>query len=104
MAEDAGGGSYGTIDDLAAAEKINSSYVSGILRLTLLAPDLVEATLNGWQPEGMTLPALMEPFPVEWEGQDLTFAQVKATSASPDPAAAPGAAAWSMQSGTGSAR
>ena len=62
-------GRYGTIDELAAAEKINSSYVSRLLRLTLLAPDIVEAILDGRQPEGMTLPGLMEPFPVEWERQ-----------------------------------
>ncbi len=52
-----------------AAAKINSSYVSRLLRLTLLAPDLVEAILDGRQPEGMTLPELMEPFPVEWTEQ-----------------------------------
>ena len=62
-------GRYGTINELAAAEKINSSYVSRLLRLTLLAPDIVEAILNGRQPEGMTLPGLMEPFPVEWKRQ-----------------------------------
>ncbi len=44
---------------LAAAEKINSSYVSRVLRLTLLAPDIVEAILDGRQPEGMTMLALM---------------------------------------------
>ena len=59
-------GRYGTIDELAAAEKINSSYVSRLLRLTLLAPDIVAAILDGRQPEGMTLPGLMEPFPMEW--------------------------------------
>jgi hypothetical protein len=62
-------GRYGTINELAAAENINSSYVSRLLRLTLLAPEIVEAILNGRQPEGMTLPGLMEPFPVEWEQQ-----------------------------------
>ncbi len=62
-------GRYGTIDELAAAEKINSSYVSRLLRLTLLAPDIVDAILDGRQPEGMTLPALMEPFPVDWGRQ-----------------------------------
>ena len=62
-------GRFATINELAAAEKINSSYVSRLLRLTLLAPDIVEAILDGRQPEGMTLPALMEPFPVEWAGQ-----------------------------------
>ncbi len=62
-------GRYGTINELAAAEKINSSYVSRLLRLTLLAPQIVEAILDGRQPDGMTLPGLMEPFPVEWDRQ-----------------------------------
>ena len=59
-------GRYSTIDELAAAEKINSSYVSRLLRLTLLAPYIVEAILDGRQSASMTLPGLMEPFPVEW--------------------------------------
>jgi len=62
-------GRFATINELAAAEKINSSYVSRLLRLTLLAPDIVEAILDGRQPEGVTLPALMDPFPVEWNNQ-----------------------------------
>jgi hypothetical protein len=62
-------GRFATINELAAAEKINSSYVSRLLRLTLLAPDIVEAILDGRQPDGMTLPGLMEPFPVEWGEQ-----------------------------------
>ena len=62
-------GQFATIKDLAAAEKINSSYVSRVLRLTLLAPGIVEAILDGRQPEGMTLPALMKPFPVKWPEQ-----------------------------------
>jgi hypothetical protein len=66
-------GRFATINELAAAEKINSSYVSRVLRLTLLAPDIVEAILDGRQPEGMTLPGLMEPFPVEWERQRLAL-------------------------------
>jgi hypothetical protein len=37
--------------------------------LTLLAPDIVEAILDGRQPEGRALLWLMEPFPVNWEGQ-----------------------------------
>ena len=62
-------GQFATIKDLAATEKINSSYVSRVLRLTLLAPDIVEAILDGRQPERITLPQLMEPFPVEWDRQ-----------------------------------
>jgi hypothetical protein len=59
-------GRYSTIDELAAAEKINLTYVLRLQRLTLLAPDIVEAILDGRQPESITLPGLMEPFPVEW--------------------------------------
>jgi hypothetical protein len=62
-------GRYSTIKELAAAETINESYVCRVLRLTLLAPEIVEAVLDGRQPEGMTLPGLMEAFPVEWEWQ-----------------------------------
>ncbi len=62
-------GRFATVKELAAAEKINSSYVSRVLRLTLLAPEIVEAILDGRQPEKMTLPGLMEPFPVDWDGQ-----------------------------------
>jgi hypothetical protein len=60
---------YGTIDELAAAEKINSSYVSRLLRLTLLAPEIVEAILDGREPEGMKLPGLMEPMVTAWADQ-----------------------------------
>ncbi|MDB5383937.1 MAG: hypothetical protein JWO26_3569 [Rhodospirillales bacterium] len=45
-------GRYGTINELAAAERINSSYVSRLLRLTLLAPDIIEAIVDGRQPIG----------------------------------------------------
>ena len=62
-------GAYGTVEDIGAAEKINASYVSRVLRLTLLAPDIVEAILDGRQPPTMTLAALMNPFPVAWREQ-----------------------------------
>jgi hypothetical protein len=62
-------GRYATINELAAAEKINSSYVSRVLRLTLFAPDIVQAILDGRQPEGMTLSGLMKGVEVEWARQ-----------------------------------
>ena len=62
-------GRFGTIKEIAAAEKINESYVSRVLRLTLLAPEIVEMILNGRQPTEMTLLMLMGPFPAEWERQ-----------------------------------
>ena len=67
-------GAYGTVEEIAAAEKINASYVSRVLRLTLLAPDIVEAILDGRQPPEMTLAALMQPFPVAWGEQLVQYA------------------------------
>jgi hypothetical protein len=62
-------GAYGTIREIATAENINESYVGRVLRLTLLAPDIVETILGGRQPESITLPSLMKPLPVEWAAQ-----------------------------------
>jgi hypothetical protein len=45
-----------------------------VLRLTLLAPDIVEAVLNGRQAIEAGLPALLEPMSSIWEGQRLTLA------------------------------
>jgi hypothetical protein len=60
---------YGTIEELAAAEKINASYVSRVLRMTLLAPDIVEAILDGRHAPGLTLANTMKYFPVLWNEQ-----------------------------------
>ena len=62
-------GVHGTVDEIARAEGINASYVSRILRLTLLAPDIVEAILDGRQPPALTMARLMKPLPVAWEEQ-----------------------------------
>jgi hypothetical protein len=62
-------GTHATVAEIAAAEKINESYVGRILRLTLLAPDIVDAILGGRQPAQMTLAVLMRPFPVLWSAQ-----------------------------------
>ena len=62
-------GKFATIKELAVAEKINSSYVSRILRLTLLWPEIVEAILDGRQPEGMTLPRMLAGLEAEWSEQ-----------------------------------
>lgn len=62
-------GQYATIREIATAENINESYVSRVLRLTLLAPATVEAILDGRQGPDVTLAALMRPFPVEWDKQ-----------------------------------
>ena len=62
-------GECASITELAAAEKIDRSYLCRVLRLTLLAPEIVEAIMDGRQPEEVTLPGLMKGFPVEWERQ-----------------------------------
>ena len=59
-------GMYATFDELAKAERVSQSHVSRMLRLTLLSPDLVEAILEGRQPEGMRLEGLLAGFPDEW--------------------------------------
>ena len=60
-------GEFTTIAELADHEKIVSSYLTRILRLTLLAPDIVEGIVEGRG--GLGLAQLLEPFPVEWSGQ-----------------------------------
>jgi hypothetical protein len=62
-------GKYATIREIAAAEKINETYVGRVLRLTLLAPDIVDAILNGRQLAGLQLDGLMKRFPVGWREQ-----------------------------------
>ena len=62
-------GSYSTIKELAAAEKINASYLCRVLMLTLLAPDIVEAIMDGRQPAELGVHVLQEGFPVEWGEQ-----------------------------------
>ena len=64
---------YITIREIAAAENINESYVGRVLRLTLLAPDLVEAILGGRQPAGLQLEDLLKRFPVDWREQRTEF-------------------------------
>ncbi|MGN7871572.1 hypothetical protein [Paracoccus sp. 22332] len=60
---------FATIAELAEREGIAPSYMTRVLRLTLLAPDIVEAILDGKQGPEVTLARVMEPFPIEWDGQ-----------------------------------
>ena len=62
-------GTHASINALAKAEKINRAYVCRLLNLTLLAPDIQEAILNGRQPKGMQLEELTRAMPSAWEGQ-----------------------------------
>jgi hypothetical protein len=66
-------GVYATLEDLARAKYVHATYVSRVLRLTLLAPEIVEAILEGRQPAEMQLYDLLARFPLEWAGQRLLF-------------------------------
>jgi hypothetical protein len=58
---------YGTLTELSAAERISRSYIWRVLRLTLLAPDIIEHVMDGEPTAGLA--RLLELFPVEWEKQ-----------------------------------
>jgi hypothetical protein len=62
-----------TIDELAKRDGVNRGYLSPVLRLTLLAPEVVEAILDGRKAEGLRLDGLLDGFPVEWGARGLFF-------------------------------
>ena len=62
-------GEFTTIAELAEREGIAPSYMTRVLRLTLLAPDIVEAILDGKQGPEMTLARLLDAFPLSWSEQ-----------------------------------
>ena len=55
---------------IARAENLHYSVVNELLRLTLLAPDIVELLMAGRQPRRMTLIWFQRnSLPVDWEAQ-----------------------------------
>ncbi len=62
-------GEFTTVKELAEHEKLGFSYMTRVLRLSLLAPITVEAILEGKQSPELKLADLLEPFPVDWVGQ-----------------------------------
>ena len=62
-------GKYTTLGEISKAEKINASYLSRVMRLSLLAPDVIEAILDGRLREEIQLGDLLEPLPMGWEEQ-----------------------------------
>ncbi len=62
-------GDFATMAKLADAENINPSYVSRVLRVTLLSPQIVEAILTGRQLPELTIARAMKLFPWEWRHQ-----------------------------------
>jgi hypothetical protein len=62
-------GAYSSISDIGEAEGISKSYVSRILRLALLAPDIIETILAGAADYALTLETLERPLPASWDEQ-----------------------------------
>ncbi len=67
-------GTYSTIKEIADGEKIAETYVGRILRLNLLAPDIIELILAGAHPPEIALPVLMhQRCPTVWSDQRKLF-------------------------------
>ena len=66
-------GVHATLEDLARARGAHATYVSRVLRLPLLAPEIVESILDGRQPAELQLECLLAGFPLEWSAQIVQF-------------------------------
>ena len=66
-----------TIENLSKAKGTGKRYVSQVLRLTLLAPEIVEAILDGRQPPGLQLDELLAGFPLKRVGQRVARFQLQ---------------------------
>lgn len=66
-------GEYGSITELARAQKINESYACRILRLTLLAPTIVTDILNGSCTSDLMLKRVIKRLPVRWDEQAVAL-------------------------------
>jgi len=64
-------GEFSTIADLAQRERIAAPYLARVVRLSSLAPDIVDAILNGRQPQGLTMESLRVQLPDDWESQRI---------------------------------
>jgi hypothetical protein len=62
-------GEYNSSAELAKAEKVNDSYLSRILRLTLIAPDIIETIVSGTQPPTLQVDDFLKPLPAAWSQQ-----------------------------------
>jgi hypothetical protein len=64
-------GEFASISELAEREGIAFTYMARLMRLSLLDPEIVDAIMDGHQPEGITLANLMDPFPLDWKEQRI---------------------------------
>jgi hypothetical protein len=66
-------GEYASITELAQAKKVNQSYACRLLRLTLLAPDVITKILDRRPASHLLLKDLTKPFPIEWNAQRIAI-------------------------------
>jgi hypothetical protein len=66
-------GAHSSIKELSAKEEIDPSYVGDVVRLTLLAPDIIEMILDGRNLPGLRFEQLRRSFPLEWQAQRSTI-------------------------------
>ena len=66
-------GEFASISELAEREGIAFTYMARLMRLSLLAPEIVDAIMEGRQPESVTLANMMDPFPLYWKEQRTRF-------------------------------
>ena len=67
------GGQANSITDLAEQEGITVAYVCRLLPLTCLAPDIIEAILDGRQPKGLGLAEMLGNGPLAWNAHRETW-------------------------------
>lgn len=67
-------GRYGSVAELAQAVKVNRHYLARLLRLTLLAPNIIETILGGQESDGTSLSKLYHPVPALWADQESVLA------------------------------
>lgn len=66
-------GTYASVSEIARAEKLDRTYVGDVLRLTLLAPEIVEAVLEGRQAGALGLRQFYRPLPLSWPEQSAAL-------------------------------
>ena len=66
-------GQYADTEEIAQRSKLNNAHVRRLLRFGYLAPDIVEAIVEGRQPRSLTVKRLLQGIPCAWQEQRAAF-------------------------------
>jgi site-specific DNA recombinase len=66
-------GEYQDTTEIAARFELNDAHVRRLLRLRYLAPDIIEAIVEGRQPRSLTVKRLLKGIPCAWADQRMVF-------------------------------